>query len=160
MTLQGGCACRAVRYELTERPLIVHACHCLDCQRLTGGAFVINLWIERDFVTLRGVAPRAFELKGGSGRAHEVSFCGRCGTYVWSRYASAGDALFVRAGTLDDPKAVRPDVHIFTRSKLPWLRLPAGVPAFRTFYPIAKVWPAESRARLRRSRSARRGRRA
>ena len=46
MDLEGGCACRTVRYKLTASPLIVHACHCRDCQRLTGGPFVINVWIE------------------------------------------------------------------------------------------------------------------
>jgi len=46
MEREGGCACGATRYKLTASPLIVHACHCRDCQRLTGGAFVINLWIE------------------------------------------------------------------------------------------------------------------
>jgi hypothetical protein len=154
-TLEGGCACGAVRYALTNRPLIVHACHCRDCQRITGSAFVINLWIESEFVERRGAEPKSFQLKGGSGKPHEVFFCGSCGTYVWSRYHPTGDALFVRAGTLDDPGAVRPDVHIYTRSKLPWLRLPEGTPAFASFYSIDKVWSPESRTRLRRARSAR-----
>jgi len=39
MDLEGGCACGAVRYRLTAPPLIVHACHCRDCQKLTGSAF-------------------------------------------------------------------------------------------------------------------------
>jgi hypothetical protein len=149
MALTGGCACGKIRYELAAAPLIVHACHCRDCQRLTGSAFVINLWIERELVKVGRGRPKSFALKGGSGRPHEVFFCGTCGAYLWSRYHPAGDALFVRAGTLDDAKAVRPDVHIFTRSKLPWVQLPKGVPAFKTFYKIADVWPAESRARLR-----------
>ena len=153
MTLEGGCACRAVRYGLTASPLIVHACHCRDCQRLTGSAFVINIWIERKFVEARGAAPESFRLKGGTGQPHEVFFCGACGTYVWSRYHPAGDNLFVRAGTLDDPRTVTPDVHIFTRTKLPWLDLPEGVPEFESFYKIDEVWSAESRARLRRNRS-------
>lgn len=81
-------------------------------------------------------------------------FCGKCGTYVWSRYHRApGEALFVRAGTLDQPDAVKPDVHIFTRSKVPWLELPRGVPAFESMYKIEEVWPAESKERLRRNRS-------
>src|SRR5262245_25710051 len=117
MTLKGGCACRAIRYELTASPLIVHACHCRDCQRITGGPFVINIWIEKKFVAASGAEPRSFMLAGGSGKKHEVFFCGSCGTYVWSRYYIApGEALFVRAGTLDDPTAVQPDVHIFTRT--------------------------------------------
>jgi hypothetical protein len=59
--------------------------------------------------------------------------------------------LFVRAGTLDDPQAVRPDVHIFTRSRAPWHDLPADVPAFEAAYKIDNVWPAESKERLRRN---------
>jgi hypothetical protein len=51
------------------------------------------------------------------------------------------------AGTLDDAAAVSPDVHIFTRSKLPWLQLPPGVRAFEAFYKIDEVWPPESLTR-------------
>jgi hypothetical protein len=40
-------------------------------------------------------------------------------------------------------------VHIFTRSKLPWLELPAGVRAFEAFYKIDEVWPPESLTRWR-----------
>jgi len=155
MTLQGGCACKAVRYTLTGSPLIVHACHCLDCQRITGSGFVVNIWIERTFVEAKGAAPQSFVLKGGSGKHHTVFFCPTCGTYVWSRYHGApGDFLFVRAGTLDHPEAVSPDVHIFTRSKLPWLDLPAGVPAFGSFYKLDAVWSAESMKRFRRASAA------
>ncbi len=57
--------------------------------------------------------------------------------------------LFVRAGTLDDPSAVAPDVHIFTRSKVPWVTLPASVPAFEVYYDSKTLWPPESLARLR-----------
>ncbi len=151
MTLEGGCACAATRYELTARPLIVHACHCRDCQRITGSAFVINLWIERKFVQASGAAPASYRLSGGSGKQHDVFFCGRCGTYLWSKYHIApGDCLFVRAGTLDDPSAVTPDVHIYTRTKLPWVQLPNGARSFEAVYQIADVWSPESRERLRR----------
>ena len=155
MNLEGGCSCGAIRYKLTESPLIVHACHCRDCQRVTVSGFVINIWIEKDFVESSGATPKSVTLKGGTGRDHDAFFCDKCGTYVWSRYHVApGDALFVRAGTLDNPDAVTPDVHIFTRSKLGWLRLPEGALAFETAYSIEKVWPEESKARLRRQIAA------
>lgn len=154
MSLDGGCACRAIRYELSAGPLIVHACHCRDCQRLTGGPFAVNIWIEREFVRSGATALASCRLAGGSGKHHDLYFCPTCGTTMWSRYDIApGDCLFVRAGTLDDPAAVTPDVHIFTRSKLPWLELPQGVPAFQSAYQLDKVWPAESRERLRRNRA-------
>ena len=43
-------------------------------------------------------------------------------------------AAFVRVGTLEDPDACPPQVHIFTRSKQPWVVLPEGAPAFEIFY--------------------------
>ena len=155
MNLEGGCACRAIRYKLTASPLIVHACHCRDCQRLTGGPFVINIWIEAKFVEAGAAAPKPFRLMGGSGKHHhDVFFCEACGTTLWSHYHIVpGDCLFVRAGTLDMPEAVRPDVHIYTRSNLPWLALPEGVPAFQSSYRIDEVWSAESKERLRRNRT-------
>ncbi len=65
--------------------------------------------------------------------------------------APSGDALFVRAGTLDTPDAITPDVHIFTRSKLPWVRLPEGAISFETAYQIDKVWSEASKERARRN---------
>jgi len=155
MDLKGHCACGDIRYKLERSPMIVHACHCLDCQRITGSAFVINMWIEREFVKASGATPRSFTLKGGTGQNHEVFFCEKCGTYLWSYYHGApGDALFVRAGTLETPSAVAPDVHIFTRSKVPWLELPKDARAFREFYKIDQVWSPESLGRLRQNRLA------
>ena len=46
--LEGGCSCGAVRYRLSSKPMFVHCCHCLDCQRQTGSAFVLNALIETD----------------------------------------------------------------------------------------------------------------
>ena len=55
----------------------------------------------------------------------------------------------MRVGTLDEPHALRPDVHIYTCSKVPWVALPEGVPAFEAYYDSKKLWPAESLARRR-----------
>jgi len=91
-------------------------------------------------------------LRAGSGKPHEVFYCGNCATRLWSKYhAAPGDTLLVRVGTLDHPEQVKPDVHIFTRSKMPWLQLPPEVPAFNAFYKIPEVWPAASQERLRRN---------
>jgi hypothetical protein len=148
---EGGCACRAVRYRLTEEPLIIHACHCRDCQYMSGSAFVINLWIERRYVEPSGAEPRFVTLRAGTGQPHDVFFCGACNTKLWSRYhAPPGDTLFVRGGTLDEPASITPDAHIFTRSKMPWLALPEGARAFPAMYSdFAAVWPAEKLARFR-----------
>jgi len=146
MSLDGGCACGAIRYRLTRRPMIVHACHCRDCQRLSGSAFAVNLWIERQFVAATGGDPVAYSVPPGeSGKPHDVFCCPACGTGLWNKYhAAPGDTVLLRGGTLDDPSQIAPDLHIFTRSKVPWLDLPPDAKAFAAFYRIAEVWPPES----------------
>jgi len=152
MEQEGGCACGATRYKLTAAPLIVHACHCRDCQRLSGGAFALNVWIEKRFVEADHAKLRSVMVPAGSGKPQEIFRCSDCGTVMWSKYHGApGDTVLLRAGTLDHPEAIKPDVHIFTRSKLPWLELPAGARSFESFYKLAEVWPEASRERLRRN---------
>jgi hypothetical protein len=61
--------------------------------------------------------------------------CPNCKVAVWSHYGGMGAKVsFVRVGTLEDPDACPPDVHIFTRSKQPWIVLPEGAAAFEVFY--------------------------
>jgi hypothetical protein len=155
--MEGGCTCRAVRYAMASAPLFVHCCHCRWCQRETGSAFVINALIEADRLTLSGGAPDLVDTPSASGKGQVIARCPRCHVAVWSHYAGAGTAVcFVRVGTLDDPDALPPDIHIFTSTKQPWVVLPPGVPAMTEFYDIATQWPAESLAR-RAALRARRG---
>ena len=48
----GGCACGALRYRLSSDPMFVHCCHCRDCQRQTGTAFVLNALIETNRIEM------------------------------------------------------------------------------------------------------------
>ncbi len=55
---------------------------------------------------------------------------------------------FIRVGTLDDPDQFRPDIHIFTESKQPWVIIPEGDRSVGIFYKWAEVWSPESLNRL------------
>jgi hypothetical protein len=152
--LEGGCACGAIRYRLTARPMFVHCCHCRDCQRQTGSAFVINALIEAERIEATGPAPKIepmpIAVPTDSGLPHRIFRCPRCETALWSEYGGLEKLRFVRAGTLDDPSAVTPDVHIYTRSKLPWVALPPDALAFDAYYKSKDVWPPEALARRQR----------
>ena len=145
-TGEGGCACGEVRYRLTSEPLFVNCCHCLNCQRQTGSAFVINLLIETDRVELIAGVPEVVPVPRGN-KKQKIWRCPTCQVALYSQYTRAG-VRFVRGGTLDDPASVAPDVHIYTRSKLPWVALPESVPAFDTYYDTQKLWPAASLERV------------
>ena len=149
MALDGGCACGFVRYRLASVPMIVHCCHCHDCQRQTGSAFVLNALIESSRVEPLSGELESVSMPTDSGRPHDIYRCPRCRTAVWSDYGRRQALRFVRVGTLDTPASLPPDVHIYTRSKLPWIALPPGVPAFEAYYDPQKVWPAASLERRR-----------
>jgi hypothetical protein len=144
---EGGCACGAVRYRLTSDPLFTHCCHCLNCQRQTGSAFVINLLIEADRVELLAGEPQPVEVPRDDGSKQRIFRCSTCQVAVFSEYGRP-EVRFVRGGTLDQPSEVTPDVHIFTRSKLGWIALPQSAPAFEVYYDRHALWPADSLERL------------
>jgi hypothetical protein len=143
--LEGGCACGAVRYRLRREPMFVHCCHCTSCQTETGSAFVINALIESSEVeTLKGKAV-AVMTPSQSGRGQQIWRCPECEVALWSNYGGAKDIVrFVRVGTLDVPGRMVPDIHIYVRSKLPWVRLPDEALAVEEYYDIASIWPEES----------------
>jgi hypothetical protein len=104
--------------------------------------------IEADRVTLLAGRPEAVDTPSASGKGQQIFRCPACRLAVWSHYAGAGAAVaFVRVGTLDDPDALPPDIHIFTSSKQPWVLLPPGTPAEPEYYDRKRYWPAESLAR-------------
>jgi len=149
-TFEGGCTCRAVRYRMTSKPMLVHCCHCRWCQRETGASFALNALIEADRVVLLKGEPEVVNTPSNSGKGQKFTRCPVCRIALWSNYAGAGNAVrFVRVGTLDEPDRLPPDIHIFTSSKQPWVVIPPGMPAVPEFYDLAAVWPEESLERRR-----------
>ena len=147
MAHEGGCYCGRVRYRLTAEPMIVHACHCRQCQRLSGSAFVLNALIEKGQLELLSGTPKACQFEGTSQTAF---FCEDCGTYVWSAYTGRFEACwFVKVGTLDEPDARPPDVHICTSSKQPWVVIPEGTLQFPELYALDEVWTEAGLERLK-----------
>lgn len=144
-SLEGGCDCRHIRYRATGAPLIVHCCHCKWCQRETGSAFAINVLFAAERVEhLNGTEPEIVHTPSESGRGQDIARCPRCHVAVWSNYAGGGPLVrFLRAGTLDEPHSFEPEVHIYTESQVPWVRLPEGVPCYEKFYDVGQVWSKE-----------------
>lgn len=148
---EGGCDCRKVRYRLLDAPFVVHCCHCRWCQRETGTAFALNAVIEADRVELLGEAPERIDTPSASGKGQAIFRCPDCKVAVWSHYGGAGaKANFIRVGTLDDPTACPPDVHIYTASRQPWVMIPEGAEAFEGFYSgkdVVRIYGEEGAAR-------------
>jgi len=152
---EGGCTCGYVRYTMLSEPLIVHGCHCTWCQRQTGGSFAVNALIEEDRVEVTNgeVNEVLVQSPGGSGQL--IARCPKCQVAVWSNYLVIGDLIrFVRVGTLDNSANFPPDVHIYTKTKHPWVILPPDTPAVETYYDVKTTWRPESIERRKVQREA------
>ena len=146
---EGRCTCGKVRYRMTARPMFVHCCHCTWCQRESGSAFALNAIVEEANVDLVEGTVAETDLPSNSGKGQTRTHCPDCGVTLWSKYhAMPARVRFVRVGTLDDPTAVAPDIHIYTSTKQPWVALPDDVPAVEEFYRLSKTWPADSLERF------------
>ena len=146
--IEGGCACKLVRYRMLTAPLFVHCCHCRWCQRETGAAFAINAMLESDRVEIVSGEVIVVDTPSESGSGQKIARCHRCFIALWSHYAGLGQLIkFVRVGSLDHPDFLPPDIHIYTSSKQPWVVLPQEAPAVPEYYDRETYWPQDSLAR-------------
>lgn len=144
-THDGWCSCRQVRYRLAGTPLFVHCCHCRWCQRESGAAFALNALYETTCLQVLQGTPLIVDTPSESGKGQRIARCPTCQVALWSHYAGAGERfVFVRVGTLADPDAMPPDIHIFTASRQPWVQLSAEVPAVPAYYDRQDYWPEAS----------------
>lgn len=115
----GGCLCGAIRYTCAADPVFAGNCHCRDCQRSSGSAFVPAMLFPKSAVRITGT-PTFFARKGDSGRVMERGFCPQCGSQLFARLEALPDALGIRAGTLDDASRYSPAMNFFVASAQPW----------------------------------------
>jgi hypothetical protein len=130
LPLSGGCSCEAVRFMVTEMPLLVYACHCTECQRWSGSAFSMSMPINAAAFAITCGEPKHWRRTGASGVESVDWFCGECGGRVFGQRRGRPDIVFVRAGTLDDTSWVRPVAHVYLRSAQPWERIPNHAQCF------------------------------
>lgn len=123
----GGCLCGSVRYRSNAEPVLQAVCHCQTCRKNSGSAFSFNVAVPEDSLSVEGDHLRTYEdHSGASGQAFLRKFCDRCGSHVFSHGPAYGALAFIKAGTLDDPSWVAPELHIWCSEKLPWTVIPAG----------------------------------
>jgi hypothetical protein len=131
--------------------MFVHCCHCRDCQRQTGSAFVINALYEATRVAaLVGRARALRDADERAGGTHGIYRCPTCGTGAVERVRRHRTrSASCASGRWTIRARFAPTVHIYTRSKQPWVALPPGVPRFEAFYDAKQVLAGREPARRR-----------
>lgn len=154
----GSCSCGNATYRLHDTALVVHACHCRMCQRLSGSTNAVNAVIEADKVEHLSGELTQIEAPTPSGLGQLITRCATCHTALWSEYRAMSGLCktrlcFIRAGTLDQAEAFAPDVHIFADQMQPHFTPGDETPVFGAFYDLRYVWSQASLERLAAARS-------
>jgi len=105
---------------------MVVACHCLDCQRVTGSAFLFGAFYPAEAVTVSG-SPKEYTRPGGSGATVHSYFCGNCGSTIYWKNDARPGIIGIAVGTMADPKFPAPAHSIFEQSKHDWVQIGGAV---------------------------------
>jgi hypothetical protein len=127
----GGCLCGKIRYRSEAAPKFVSLCHCRDCQKFTGSAFIAVIALPKASLAITGT-PKGFAKRGDSGKSIERFFCPDCGASIMDEAEAVPGLVMIAAGTLDDPSWVKPTSEIYCASAQPWLRFD-GAMALKSF---------------------------
>ncbi len=125
-SVTGSCACGLIRYELQFPTRFVSHCHCENCRRAHGAAFVTFAGVPAEqFRWLEGEASlRSWKSPAGSIRR----FCGDCGstlTYEGPKWAGEMHAVVGNIdGELDQP----PTRHAFADEAPSWCPITDDLP--------------------------------
>ncbi|WP_454814054.1 GFA family protein [Labrys neptuniae] len=130
----GGCACGAVRYEITAEPVFSNDCQCRDCQRESGTGHQSHLTFPREGVTLTG-AGRPWDMVADSGDRKTRYFCPICGSPVYLTFSAMPQFFAVRAASLDEPSRYKPQVVTYTGVGYAWDYLDPALPKFEGMPP-------------------------
>ena len=135
-TVTGGCACGAVRWRHQGEPIRHLVCHCRTCQRAASSGFSAFFGSHDGAFSVTGPV-QDYASSPGASRA----YCGECGTRLWFRSERWPGEVHLLVGTLDDPKAYRPDTHVCLSEQAPWLTLADDIAGRDGF---SQIGPKES----------------
>jgi hypothetical protein len=130
----GGCACGAIRFEISAVPLFQNHCQCLDCQHSSGTGHSSYLTFPREGVRQTGRAT-LWSMVGDSGRVKTRAFCPVCGSPVYMTFSALPELFTVHATSLDDPGRFRPQVVTYASRGHAWDHFDPGLPRFDTMPP-------------------------
>ncbi len=129
-TYTGGCACGAIRYEISAEPMVMNDCQCRDCQRSSGTGHGSYLTFpHRADVKLTGQATH-WAIVADSGKVKTRGFCSICGSPVSLTFSAMPDLFTIHVASLDDPAAYRPQMVTYSSRGHAWDHVDPALPKF------------------------------
>ena len=115
----GQCLCGEISYSIDSEPVFTGNCHCKDCQRSSGSAFIPAMVFSENGVEVSGEV-KYFDSRADSGAMHKRGFCPNCGSQLFARFNNMPGMLGIKAGTLNDSSNYVPKLDFHVSSTAPW----------------------------------------
>lgn len=118
-TLDGGCLCGAVTYQIRAPFLRFAHCHCSRCRKATGTGHASNLYVSPDHFEWTSGRDAVVRYDLPTARSFSTTFCRNCGSPM-PHHTRSGSEVVVPAGSLDQLPDHEPQAHIFWDSRIRW----------------------------------------
>lgn len=143
---EGQCQCGTVAYQVTGVAATLFTCHCTECQRQSGSAFGMALWVKNPSIELFSGQLKEWIRTMPSGRKMSCQFCSDCGTRVFHTTVGQTEMLSIKPGTLRDTSTLKPVGHIWVNSKQKWFEIDDDTLQYRgnpeSFDDLTCAWSA------------------
>ena len=126
-SLDGGCLCGQVRYQLTGARRNIINCHCQNCRRTHGHFSAYSSVDKQDLMLIR---------KQGLKWYHDQSpdtyrgFCGECGASLFWDARDGKNKIAVSAGTLDAAHGLKTIGHVYVSEVGEYYEISDDLPQF------------------------------
>lgn len=118
MNATAHCLCGAIGCSLAWPSLWVAHCHCTQCRRAHGAAFVTWIGMAEDRVRIDD--PESQLRWFASSPGAERGFCARCGGSLFFRSTRWPGELHIAYGNLDGEADRAPMAHVFWDTHVDW----------------------------------------
>jgi hypothetical protein len=126
----GGCSCGQIRYVARGEPVDVRVCHCSICQKANAGQPFARAVFFADAVSVTGETTSY-----PSSERTVRHFCARCGQHMFGRTTYDPVRLGISLASLDEPGALKPDMHFWVSDDPTAALLADGLPQYEQFPP-------------------------
>ena len=117
--VNGTCHCGKISIRAQIDKEKVRACHCTDCQKMSGAPLRAIAEAQAHSITIDG-SPKEYIKIGDSGNKRIQAFCSNCGTQLFA--TDMEKTVFnLRTGFLEQKNQLEPRTHVFTKSSMPWV---------------------------------------
>jgi hypothetical protein len=122
------CNCGQLHLTCEGEPVRVSMCHCLECQRRTGGVFGNQAWFGREQITSISGPSTRFTRSSDSGNSVTFQFCPACGSTVYWEAEGFPGLIAIAVGSFADPAFPAPKHSVWERRRHSWVEVLGDMP--------------------------------